>query len=404
MHKKINIIIFLLIIFVVGITNLGNTIIQKSDTLEVDESELMPVLDLQQLTSGNYFRAYDDQFTSNFLYRENLILLSERFDLIKGIDFGDDLELVSSKGINVANKLNEKEGVMSTEWGNILIAGDAAMEVHSYNEEAIKAYPEAINRIEQAIGIKTYSMLVPTQIEFEENPIYSDISYSQKDSIEMVNAYFNKEVTPIDVYTTLQNHKDEYIYMRTDHHWTALGAYYAYVAFIEALGEVAVPIEAYETKSKDGYLGSLYNLTHSSKISVNPDVVTAYLPIVETTYRTSDGSHWSDGSVVNLKFFKESEQNYGVFLGGDSPLSVITTSVDNDQRILVIKDSYANAFIPFLTSHYEEIHIIDPRMFECHIETYVADNDIGEVLFLNYVLVNRYNGYSGFFEEMLSAE
>ncbi len=269
------------------------------------------------------------------------------------------------------------------------------MEIHTLNEDAANGYSEAINYIADKVDAKVFSLLVPTLVEFTEKEKYQDISYSQMESIKAINENFISKVDPIDVYIELESHKDEYIFMGTDHHWTGLGAYRAYEAFCDQIGIESIPLEAFERVDFEGYLGSLYRVSQSEKLVENPDTLYAYLPVVDTDYQINRGSEWVSGKVIDLSFFNKEtpESAYGVYLQGDSALSIITSDVGTDRSILIIKDSYANAVIPFLTSHYKSIHIIDPRMYTGNIVDYINEEQVDEVLFLNYVLVNRFTGY-----------
>ena len=270
--------------------------------------------------------------------------------------------------------------------GKILIWNNSAMQLFKAYTDAEVYYADTLNKFREKAGeqVKVYSLLGPTSIEFVDNEKYRSLSDSQKEAITRVNERFDG-VIPVDAYSRLEEHKDEYIYFRTDHHWTALGAYYAYTAFADACGFEAVPLDRYETETIEDYVGSMYDMTSSSVLKKNPDTITVYKPFVKNEYNV-----WYEGP-VKLKvidmYHATQKNKYRVFISGDRPLGVIKTEIQNGKKILVIKDSYGNAMVPFLLPHYEEIYVVDPRQYGKNIFKLIEDNGIQEVLFLNYALI-----------------
>ena len=276
--------------------------------------------------------------------------------------------------------------------GKVLIYKDAAYALFPFSQDSANYYVKTLNQFHQQAGegVKVYSMLAPTSMEFLKEEKFQELTDSQKDTIEYVNARL-KGVVPVDAYTPIQEHSDEYVYFRTDHHWTALGAYYAYTGFAQAAGLEPVSLDKYQTDVIEGYIGSMYETTGSSNLKRNPDSITVYKPFTENEYNIYYGS------AIKMKVIDMSHADkkikYRVFLSGDRPLGIIKTDVANGKKILVIKDSYGNAMVPFLMPHYEEIYIVDPRQYEKNIFSLVQNNDIQEVLFLNYVPILSYYGY-----------
>lgn len=173
-----------------------------------------------------------------------------------------------------------------------------------------------------------------------------------------------------DIHNALEQHKDEYIYFKTDHHWTQLGAYYAYVSTMEALGYDAVDINSLESGTIDYFLGSFYKNFNSDILKNNPDHVDYYYPSVSTTVICHNDR--SDLSVEkNIDIISEPDvdpktgNKYLCFIGGDNPLTEINTNAGTGKTALVIKSSHANCFIPWLCHNYDKIYAIDPR----HVNT-----------------------------------
>ncbi|MBN2795823.1 MAG: hypothetical protein JXR88_10480 [Clostridia bacterium] len=415
--KKLNIVVFLCILLVFGILNVFG---EKSQIISVYENRTLsekPVKDFNLIFSGDYAMQYDAYYSDHFIFRNYFIALSKNLDVLKGFDVADDVALITTEGINVGQKIQEvpkqdtgssednsqtsdSNNFQNTEFGQLLILDGIAYELNRQNDEGAKAYADALNVFSEKTDAKVYSILVPTQIEFLNEDKYREMSYSQFLSIESVNQGLHENVTPIDVYEILKEHSDEYIYMRTDHHWTAFGAYYAYSAFAKAMGFEAHDLSEYSVTEYEGYLGSLYRVSQSEKLTKKPDTLYVFEPLEEVSYHKYFGG-WNDASLISLEHLSEPTNQYGVYLGGDTALSWIQGSGEVDRNILMIKDSYANAFLPFLSDHYKNIYIIDPRMYEDNVLEFIKDHEIDDVIFFNYALINRYNGYSDLLLKMM---
>ncbi len=276
------------------------------------------------------------------------------------------------------------------------------MEIYKFNADKSKAYADMISQVSEKLGsdIKVYSLLAPVQIEFLNNTKYKNLSDSQNDAIKFVNSKFSDEIIPVDAYEPIREHIDEYLYYRTDHHWTALGAYYGYTGFAKAAGLDAIPLEKYEEDEAPNFLGHIATVNPTEKVNKNPDDVIYYKPPVKTDmtvyyYDKETGEKKSYIGKVIDKSYAKRDQKYGVFLGGDFALGVIETNAGTNKKIMVIKDSYGNAFIPFLTPHYSEIYVVDPRHYKENIIDLAKKNNIDEVLFLNYILTTNFESFMG---------
>lgn len=415
--QKINILIFVIIIYSLSIANIVLPKNANGIANEKRNSCEKPEFSFEMLFSGEYFKEYDNYFADNFIFRKSFINISKKISQAKGFNNENSAEILAFGGLNATDNFSsskeddelnkvekntiEEELIEGTKFGSILIVDNIAMEINTYNEEANKSYANAVNYISENVGenVKTYSILVPTQIEFIERNEFKDISYSQKECIDTVYNNLNSTVKAVDVYNEMKKHSKEYIYFRTDHHWTPLGAYYAYREFIKSTGEEPLELKEYKKSEIKDFLGSLYNMTLSEKLVKNPDYIDVYTSKVKHdywVYNNEESKETYMGKAVDSKYMQE-ENKYAIYLDGDKPLGKIKTEIDNDKKILIIKDSYANSFVPFLIPHYEEIYIVDPRAYEGNIFELVEENQIDEILFLNYVLVNRFDGFSKLF-------
>ena len=435
----LNIIVFISLIYIIAFLNITTP---KAKTVSEVENRALaqkPVFTMEKLLSGEYFREYEDYFAYHFYDRENLVQISKSITTLKGVKREEEVFLVDFEGQNVGGNVNleenynevipedkaadeevakaeieEKDTIdnnqttenktadedTGTTRGNLLILNDTIMEIYKFNEDRAKNYANVINTVRDKLGenVKVYSLLAPVQIEFLNNDKYKTLSDSQYDAIKYVNSNFAENIIPVDAYSAIEKHKDEYLYFRTDHHWTALGAYYAYTAFAKSASLDVIPLDDYKKEEAADFLGYLSAVYSTETINNNPDNVVYYIPPVESNlqvfyYDNETGEKKSyRGSVIN-KAYTDTNRKYYIFLGGDFPLGIIKTNVNTDRKIMVIKDSYANAFIPFLTPHYSEIYVVDPRHYRENLINLVNENNIGEVMFLNYILTTNFPGF-----------
>lgn len=262
---------------------------------------------------------------------------------------------------------------------NLFYSGNKAAE---YYADAINGYANKLPK-----DVKVYNMVVGNHTEFglPERLIKGGIETdSQSDNINHIIKNLSNRVTPVDCYNNLAEHCNEYIFYGTDHHWTALGAYYGYEAFCETAGLTPMDITKSEKTSIDGFLGSLYTATGSAVLASNTDTVD-YYSLPNNTSATMMERYGS--TTINVDVYYPAatagELTYGVFCWGDTAQFVINSDCGTGKKIAVVKDSFANAFAPYLSANYDEVHLIDYRYWYGDLPQYLKDNGIKEVLFLN---------------------
>lgn len=222
-------------------------------------------------------------------------------------------------------------------------------------------------------------VLVPTSISFnyDKLPIFSS-SCNQLDDIDYV--YNNIKFNSINVYDTLNNHKNEDIFYRLDHHWTTKGAYYAYTKIINNLGFNPKEINEFEIKKvSESFNGTLYSKVND--YSLKSDYIEVY------EYDNDLTINYVSENIVKTSLYEydylNKKDKYSMFLDNNHSLITITNNnINSDNELLVIKDSYANSIIPFLVNHYKKIHVIDPRYYLESISIYIKENNIKDVLIL----------------------
>ncbi|WP_251445277.1 DHHW family protein [Vermiculatibacterium agrestimuris] len=191
---------------------------------------------------------------------------------------------------------------------------------------------------------------------------------------------------PVQDFTAaLAPHSGEAIFYRTDHHWTSLGAYYAYAALGPTLGYEPLPLETYtRTTVSTEFYGTVFS---SSGVRwVEPDEMDIYVPeegitVVSHTYDAS-GNPVAEPRQLYDESYLAKKDKYSMFLGGQQALGVVTTPNTDKPKLLLIRDSYSDSLVPFLTPHFSEIHLIDLRYYKLSTSQYIADNGIDQALVL----------------------
>jgi hypothetical protein len=278
-------------------------------------------------------------------------------------------------------------GAMEFNNNGIVTVGDRSFMLFGGNRNAGKYYADVINAYKKDMGddVNVYSMVVPTAVEFYLPEKYSEYSSSEKTQID--NIYDNLVgVTPIDAYSKLAAHTDEDIYLKTDHHWSQLGAYYASTAFAETLGEEVQSISDYEKVTVGGYVGSLYGYTNDIAIKENPEDFVYYRqPLPFKTYFYEHDTLNSMGQGQLIYEAATIDNLYAMFIGRDAIHTKIVTENTNGKRLCVFKDSFGNALIPELIPYFEEIYVIDFRYFGMSSVDYMKEKGITDVLFVNNI-------------------
>jgi len=203
---------------------------------------------------------------------------------------------------------------------------------------------------------RVFGIIVPNRLgavlSYEDG---ARLCRSEKDETETI-AYFNAamgdKAIGVDAITNLRLHNDEYIFFRTDHHWTALGSYYAYEAWAKAAGKEPVPLENFDTKEYTGHLGLFNELCgHPAAMRANPDTVVAYMPRSSFTCEPENAMDFSGW-------------DYNTFLGGDRAITtIVNNDIPDESACVLVKDSYGNPFAVWLTQHYHTVYVLDYRYY-----------------------------------------
>ncbi len=360
LREKITTIIFILLI---GIVPLGNLLIADR-TYSQNENRLLaqkPKITLPALLKGNFSKDYEEYVTDQIIFRDTFVKVKNFTEVALGkkdngrVFFGKDGYLIER---------NTQEDI-----DNLRV------------EANISYIKKFINDLEGIIDLEEVTMMLVPTIEAvipEKLPNYAEV-FNQDVLYKKLTKELSK-INHLDIRTALREKKDEYIYYRTDHHWTTKGAFIAYREWCSKKGYIPLEEDYIIEKVSEDFLGSTY-----SKANIflgEADSIYIYKPTWDMSYNIEYnlGERIGD-SLYELKYLNTKDK-YRVFLGGNDGIVRIKTSNKNSKSIAVIKDSYANSFIPFLVNDYEMIHVIDLRYNNYSMVKYLQENNIQELLFL----------------------
>lgn len=312
----------------------------------------LPKFSLSALTDGSYFAAWEDYLADQFVGRDTWITLN----------------------LQASRLLGAKEA-----GGVYLCADDYLMEPPAApDEEALKRNLDAINAFAARHENLQHCMsVVPNAacVMAEKLPANAPVR-DQRQDIQDIAARV-QGVSFLNVTDALAQHADEAIYYRTDHHWTSLGAYYAFSDMAAGLG-IEQPSEEYDVfPVTDSFEGTLASKSGCHAVT---DVIELYVPKTDIEYYvTVDGKRTA--TMYDREKLEEKDQ-YAVFLGGNDARVDITTTAETGRTLLIFKDSYANCFLQFLLPYYDRIILLDARYYYGDADSVISREGVTDVLFL----------------------
>ena len=336
----------------------------------------LPALTVESWFSGSFGEDFETYLSDNVGFRSIFTAIGSRLDKLRGF-------------------VPEAKGQLVTlpSGGQLALDEGRIMEIFKENPDARASYTATLNKIAGILpeGADMYLALIPTSIEFTDSP-YRSLSDSEKATIDAIYQGL-AGITPVNVYDRLAENADSYVYFRTDHHWTQRGAYYGYDALMGAMGKMPIPLAEMEADKQSGFLGYLYNQANVPAYERFADDIEYFMPGENYTVHARA---YENGEFIDYqkKIYSLPSPGalptYSLFMGGDHPFARIDTDVQNGQCALIIKDSYANAMIPYLSSHYETILVIDPRNFYSTVTELCKEYSIDDVIVINYVFTSTF--------------
>ena len=276
-----------------------------------------------------------------------------------------------------------------TKSGTVIQIGDSLFTKEYFNTTYSSRYVAIVNRVAEKYadqGVRVVSAAPPQAISVMVESEYMGKlgSADQAEIMTYFNENLSEDVYFVDTVSLLREHNDEYIYFRTDHHWTALGAYYVYEAICEQLDlEPASLEEDFELWDQGRFIGSLYYKAPKTK-ALKEDNVYAYNPTDDMTTRIyKKGGSSFEHTVLTDMSKSNANAKYMTFLAGDHPLvRIINNDLPDAGNVLVIKDSFGNAMAPFFTMNYHKVYIVDYRYYSESMSSMIKSFEIDDVIFL----------------------
>lgn len=304
----------------------------------------MPDVTLKSVLSGKFMSDFETYLTDQFFARD----------------------------LWVGMKYYCERALLKQENNGVYIAGDRLfLRFDRPDDKRVTQNLNAVDKLHAATGVPVSFSLIPTSAY-----IYADAlpkhapTYDQQelfDKAASTEGYF-------DLSQMLLEHRDEYIYYRTDHHWTSLGAYYAYCAIAAQLGYTPIELPQNGVSVPDFY-GTLHS--RGGVRGIAPDEI-VYYPFDNLTLYAEDAEH----PLYDLKQ-AEAKDKYSLFLGGNWGTAVIRNeNIKTGEKLVLVRDSFSNALAPLLAQNVSELHLVDPRYYKLPLSQYVKDNGIDRVLVL----------------------
>ncbi len=402
---------------------------------ESEKRSLAAVPELRAIAAmnGEYFTDLNKWFSDTFPYRELLLGMESKLEYLYGaggeayygnkIDIVEDTipetaeslapiiqldetetetqetldeyqELVETNAdgtLKVDNTPKETVEVAGEQAGNIYVSNNKGYEIFYYNQGGSVKYASVINTVKASFpDAEVYDILVPNSFGVELDPSLQEElgSGNMPDAFNYIFSLIDPTVHRISVFDTMVEHKDEYIYFNTDHHWTGLGAYYAYRDFCKEKGLTPHELSDYEHVDYTGFYGTFYFATNrSEELKANPDHVEAWIPVgTNDSVITDEEGVQTAAHVINDMTEANAGRKYNCFLNGDNPFTEIhNPNITDGSSCVVVKESYGNAFVPYLVDHYSDVYVVDYRYYKDNLGHFITDRGIQDIIFVNNV-------------------
>lgn len=341
---------------------IANLVWPKRDMIELENRKAaqFPAFSVEALLDGRWQSGFARWMQDQFLLRDAWINTQRAAD-----------EIVFQKA-EEGGILLGKDRWMFTK---LFTIDDATRQQTAKNVQAVAEfaarYPGKVTFLLAPSASVIYPEALPAGAPMaDENALLDDIF-----------AQVGESAAVIDLREPFTARRDEYLYFKTDHHWTTNGAYRAYEQFCALKGLTPFDRDAHEAVTVEDFQGTHYSATRLW--DVENDTITYYpLPNQMTIYNITGEAQYEPLKTENLintdKF--ATRDKYAAFLDGNNGYSVIEG--DGEGSILVVKDSYANSFIPYLTANYEKIGVVDFRNFKYGLDSTIEREGYDEVLIL----------------------
>ena len=277
----------------------------------------------------------------------------------------------------------------------VYMTDNACYTLYYFSQDACEEYCGVVNQAADLLdGIATvYSVIIPTNAGVMlDADLQKELgAANQEQAIDYLYSRMSDKVVPIETFDPLYEHRDEYLYFRTDHHWTQLGAYYVFENFCRAKGIEPPNYRSWEEKTFDGFLGAYYTEIGVAGMANHADSVVARIPS-----STNDMYYWVDdlvdgseiqGNVITDLADADPSALYQTFVCGNNALSMIVNPTKNDgSSCLIIKDSFGNPFTSVTVDSYQYVYTFDFRSTSQDLVSFVKKHNIQDVIIENAIM------------------
>lgn len=330
-----------------------------------------PVFSVKNFLSGQYGKECDAYVTDQFVGRDNWIRLKTGTELALGETLLNGI-YIGSDGYLFEQHLSVQaggSGVLEENTDRKLTK--LVSDLEGYRNVRIMLVPSAAALLPEKLPPHAAGQ------EFDQTAFLEQAEQTVSDGLS-VNTW-------VDVKGLLEEHREEDIYYKTDHHWTTLGAYYGYRAWAESMGYEPKSLKSYERECvAEDFQGTLQSRLN---LSWEPDRIEVFRSLQPFSYEVT----YDAGAKGTHSLYEESYLNtknkYGYFLDDNHALVEIQTegSSQPQRSLAVIKDSYANCLIPFLTEHYGRVYVMDKRYYHGSVDALMEEKGIDDLLVLYQV-------------------
>ena len=251
------------------------------------------------------------------------------------------------------------------------------------DESSAKVFTTMVNNVKKMVGdkVNVYTLPAPVSSAYYTPKGMDGVTSDQHAATTALSKILDPSIKNIDAYSALAKHTNEYIYYRTDHHWTTLAAYYATKEFAKAADVPFTELDKMEKVTKTGFTGSMYTYSGCQEFLKYPDTYIYYKPKNQytTTYYDCDFTNPVKSELFHE--YAEGSNLYCTILGTDMTICEMKTDVKNGRTLVLIKDSYGNAMAPYFVGSFEKIYVIDMRYTTIKLKDFFEKVGATDILF-----------------------
>lgn len=270
---------------------------------------------------------------------------------------------------------------------NNVICGDENYlfdKIKTYDKDIFDKNLDALNKFINESSMSISTILVPNSYEVYDN--YLPFGANLLNQKELINKIYSSNLKDrnIDLIKLFNEYKNEYIYYKTDHHWTTYGAYLAYSKYMKSIGESPIILEKFKKNEVEDFYGTYFS--KAKKFNAKEDILTYY----DFGNLSMEIQGEKFNSIYDYKKL-DTRDKYSIFIRGNNGLTIIKNeNLKNNKKLIVFKDSFGNSLVPFLSNNFEEIHIVDLRSFPFKVSEYLENRNFDECIVI-YSLDNFLN-------------